>query len=196
MPNWMMNKLTLSGDPGQIQQFVLDTKGDSEELDFEKLLPCPLELMAVTSPVDIVTAEQRQKFIADHPDRQKEGMGYPITPEMSADYIKRFGTNDWYMWCLKNWGCKWPASETRPYLDGCYMFDTAWSPPQELFMNISDRYPLVVFRLEFSDPSMGILGCTEIQNGEVLVATELSPNSVQGKNILEEFGVEPDEEVE
>lgn len=48
----------------------------------------------------------------------------------------KYGSNNWYDWSVDNWGCKWDcdiASYER-YGDSITVrFDSAWSPPVELY---------------------------------------------------------------
>lgn len=191
MPNWCLNNLYLSGDADQIQQFIRDAQGPKEALDFEKMLPCPEELQNTRSPVTIVTAAEREKAITELGDQKFQ---LPITQEMSDDYSARFEADNWYAWCTHHWGCKWSPSDTCLTPEGCYSFDTAWAPPTEFFLNISPRYPNVLFKLEFYEPGMVILGSEEIQNGGMLAQSELSRESTEGRRIMTEFGFDPESE--
>jgi len=70
----------------------------------------------------------------------KDDEGNPI---VGADYDENgnFKMPDWYLWRIKNWGCKWTfgydedrgLKPTRVDNEVTVRFDTAWSPPLGLY---------------------------------------------------------------
>ena len=108
MPNWCNNYVEFSCSR------ELYNKYNMGAFQFENLLPCPQELLERSAPNSEDPEEMRAKY------------GHP----------------DWYDWCVCNWGCKWDIEEATPSLDDSYSsevvsgsigFDTAWSPPIELY---------------------------------------------------------------
>lgn len=60
--------------------------------------------------------------------------------------IKNYGAMDWYQWSLKNWGTKWNSKvlQIEELPEGVELvFDTAWSPPEPIFKELSRLYPRV-----------------------------------------------------
>ena len=64
---------------------------------------------------------------------------------------KYFGFEDWYDWCLSNWGTKWDVGHndqgTRAEIhNGCFTvnFDSAWSPPVAAYEKLEEMGYLVV----------------------------------------------------
>lgn len=47
--------------------------------------------------------------------------------EKSKELIDKYGADNWYEWCLNNWGTKWGCYDNEVD-DGVYTFTTAWSP--------------------------------------------------------------------
>ena len=67
---------------------------------------------------------------------------YPIPAHIYRGPIgeaerEKYGENNWYYWCVANWGTKWDATVndiSREDTNTLWLvFDTAWSPPLALY---------------------------------------------------------------
>lgn len=119
MPNWTFNKITFKGRPQTLQRLASLLKSDESVFDFNKVIPCPAELLK--------------------DDWQNNA-------EKSAENVRNYGYSGWYDWNIAKWGTKWNACHPRMSngaMKGTliYDFDTAWSPPTELIDEIARRYP-------------------------------------------------------
>ena len=140
MPNHVTNILTVNGSQDEL---IIDSLfNEANEIDFNTFAPMPEELKSVSSPVRIVTQEERDAEIAEYERKVANnqptlGATFSITKEMSDDYITRFGNNNWYDWSVTNWGTKWDLCE--PVLsvndNGSITIscETAWAPPIDAF---------------------------------------------------------------
>jgi hypothetical protein len=73
----------------------------------------------------------------------------------------------WYDWCIENWGTKWDVNDTFEDANGNIWFDTAWSTPHELICELSQRYPELIFEVEFADEDLGNnCGLYKFQNAD------------------------------
>lgn len=80
-----------------------------------------------------------------------------------ASNLKRHGSEDWYDWCISNWGTKWGCYETS-YEDGAYTFQTAWSPPNErIFRMLMEDIPSFYYEWE---EEQGYGAIWKAENGE------------------------------
>lgn len=81
--------------------------------------------------------------------------------------IKRYGERDWYEWSIKNWGTKWNAGNT--IIDNeSIEFQTAWSTPIPVFVELSKRLKDVSIIIHYADEDIGSnCGTLEILNGKV-----------------------------
>ena len=87
MPNWIHNRLTVTGEPEALADFVTGAEddevdertGEAVPLDFEQHVPTPAELL--TNP-----------------------LGRPGSPALSPD-----SDDGWCFWRNENWGTKWNA---------------------------------------------------------------------------------------
>ena len=78
---------------------------------------------------------------------------------------------DWYQWRLDNWDTKWDSSEA--FLNErdnslIYTFDTAWSPPMNVYFELSKQYPQATLMVSYDEPGMSFYGMHIIRNGEEL----------------------------
>jgi len=150
VPNWCSNDLYIDGNIGDLAQIVAALAHNGEAISFDGILPTPPELLADTSP-----------------------------PKVDEDELARrkakYGASDWYDWQLRNWGTKWGPHDG--YLEDdsegefgrrlWYRFSTAWAPPIEAFVTISQRWPEVFFTLAYDEPGENFGGYVVIKNGEI-----------------------------
>jgi hypothetical protein len=89
--------------------------------------------------------------------------------QQAIDNIVKYGVKDWYDWCVQNWGTKWDLSVSDIDISPSHLSicsSTAWSPCLEGVVKISEDYPLLHFRVDYSEPGMGFQGYAEIENGD------------------------------
>lgn len=164
MPNWCMNRLSVSGRRAEVQKFNdwLDGLKEDDGL-FNAVLPMRAEVRGVASPARIVSPAEREAWLKqDNP----HGFGAPITQAMHDDYMRRFGADNWYDWAVRHWDTKWDCRmrdvhNRRTYKNGCGMsmvFDTAWAPPSKVAAALSDKFPALKFSLAFDEPGMCLKG--------------------------------------
>lgn len=81
--------------------------------------------------------------------------------------IKRYKARDWYDWSCANWGTKWNACDTVVDFN-VIEFETAWSTPLPVFVELSKRLKDKVITVHYADEDIGSnCGTLEILNGEV-----------------------------
>lgn len=125
MPNWCNNSVTITGNKEQIDKFekFLNEKNGKDWFDF--FAECPEELKSVDSPNNGPSAEK---------------------------LIEKYGHSDWYSWAVDNWGTKWNCDAQDWNRDGdsiSFWFDSAWSPPTNLYEKITnDDYDVEAYYLE------------------------------------------------
>jgi hypothetical protein len=81
---------------------------------------------------------------------------------------------DWYQWRLDNWDTKWDSCEAvlKERMDSLvYSFDTAWSPPMNIYLELSKQYPGATLIVKYDEPGMGFYGVHIIRGGEELSST-------------------------
>ena len=90
----------------------------------------------------------------------------------SADeaLMRKYGSDNWYDWCMKNWGTKWDIEavlEDEGEGQLVYSFDSAWSPPVAWLVKVAKDHPQLGFRLRYDEPAMGFTGMAIARGGKV-----------------------------
>jgi len=117
MPNWCNNTITIQGPTETVKTLWEDATQEGSGL-LNAIKPLPEILKDTTSPTpkDLDTV-QRNAMIA------------------------QTGHDNWYDWCVSNWGCKWDVdTEGLEYTDNgdgtasiAGWFDSPWGPPIEAY---------------------------------------------------------------
>lgn len=82
--------------------------------------------------------------------------------------LKRYGETDWYEWSIKHWGTKWNAGDTVVD-DGSIEFETAWSTPVPVFVELSKHLEDTTIAVDYADEDIGSnCGTLEFFNGQML----------------------------
>ena len=144
MPNWCYNRVEISGEPEEMDEFRELVKSKKSAFDFNEIIPMPKELE------DSVSGSESAK-----PIWQKK---------RSKELIEKYGADNWYRWCVDNWGVKWNVtlSEEQDVQDeGDYLqytFDTAWGPPYEIYNALAKKFPDMSISWFFDEPGMQFAG--------------------------------------
>ena len=160
MPNWITNNLELKGNAEQVAAILEFVKSDEREFDFDKIAPIPKELQGTQAPTNIISQkeyDEQEKRLAKGELTKEEkdcGISRGLTQELSKQYIKKFGADNWYDWQCSNWGTKWNANDVF-ISDNVISFNTAWSTPVHIFSALSEKFPDVEFFIQFADEDFG-----------------------------------------
>lgn len=164
MPNWVTNKVVITGKAERITEIMKFVKGD-RDFDFHKIIPMPGELENTSSPC-------------------------PKNP----DLIAKYGSDNWYDWSCKNWGTKWNSSESsvpRINLKGTritYLFATAWSTPAPVLQKVAETFPDVKIKVWYADEDRGSnVGVYGFANGEIIL-DESYDGLPKGRRLAQRLG--------
>lgn len=110
---------------------------------------------------------------------------------------------NWYDWCVSNWGTKWDLHEVFIGDDTeedsiQFSFDTAWAPPIEAFRHWAEQDGRVTYRLTYMEPGIGFVGW-DSYDGEYFDEDYVEQGQDEERfweMAAEEFGYERDEEPE
>ena len=185
MPNWVRNKVSFEGPSDKIEAMLDSIKsvsgnGNVNYIDFEKIIPMP-ESLKIDSGSLTDTGISLVKYLNGDDTNLKKMLSYPwvinagikTVEELFEEFKKRdnynstieqgkraifnlenYGHNDWYSWSVDNWGTKWNAGETS-YDGGVLEFETAWSTPEPVMIELSDMNPDITFIVEYADEDIG-----------------------------------------
>jgi len=195
MPNWVINKITISGPEDKIQEFeekmIKKVDEDSEEkvFSFHSILPTPEELINTISPnprpeikevIDengnkvevMVYRNTLNEFEIQNAIREGRTPPKPIpcnnaTPEMCDQLLLKYGRTNWYDWQMSSWGTKWDACDPNyDYESKTLDFQTAWCCPEKIISRMAEMFPDLSFDGYFADEDIGSNAGT-IDNGVV-----------------------------
>lgn len=183
MPNWCMNTLTVSGDRSEIKKFREGVKSENSDLSLDKLMPMPKELKGMIPESFLETMRNGKGVLRSLEDSESGGdfaivddYTIPETPEelkLASEKRERlknkYGASSWYEWRLIRWGVKWDikARLSKNYEDKLvYEFDSAWGPPFDWLIVISNKFSKLKFSVKYSDEGVSFEGFAIIENGE------------------------------
>lgn len=209
MPNHISTILTVSGTPRRVETFMDKAKTTEEDgcitpFSFNAFWPCPPELHDVNHPVSIISnAEYKKQQAEKEKEKNSKSVfwtGKSITEQIQAQYIKKYGYDNWYDWQIANWGTKWdcydhgewnvkhdPMDEYSVVAELFYM--TAWSPATEALKHISSQFPDLTFKHEFADEGGGFIGYEIIQNGESIEQCDYNWESEEAASLRQKLGM-------
>ena len=186
MPNHVKNRLTIIAEPERLQEILEQLKQDEHGLgsiDFDKILPMPLELNVECSSRSRKALEF-YKLYAKHERDADPAFRDKIIKEYQADQammdfgkqlyenVQKHGAADWYDWSVTNWGTKWNSYgyDDAPRYEGGneIAFNTAWSCPEPVVKRLSQMFPDIQFQHRWADEDIGQnVGEVLYQDGEV-----------------------------
>ena len=85
------------------------------------------------------------------------------TGNLGAKEMAVYGRDNWYDWCIENWGTKWNAYDYKPDVDyseeyaqsGVLKFWTAWDAPHPVVKKLSEIFSDIEFVHEWADEDLG-----------------------------------------
>ena len=109
---------------------------------------------------------------------------------------EKYGEKNWYDWSIANWDTKWNANETIVN-DNSIDFQTAWSHPEKVIIQLSKLLPKVILQVQYADEDIGS-NCGEyrILNGEILSQKVFASEDNARKFANDLWGFEEEEESE
>ena len=159
MPNWVQSYIEFEGTQSNIDKVFdkirsLNNNDRDNIFDFDRLIPMPKALNIESGsrsnlaysyymlsvydsiPNDSYTDEQTVRIRIENEDEESRTELFNLGKQIK-DNIDRYGTADWYSWCIDNWGTKWSACDA--VRDGSTMFfRTAWSWPEPIINKLAE----------------------------------------------------------
>lgn len=131
------------------------TRADKTErfVDFERIIPTP-------------DGYENEGCSHNHPFENLFGSAFDLDPKIDEHPLC------WYPWNIEHWGTKWNAydSQITEFDTDTWevRFDTAWSHPGPVVMELSKRFPKELIYVKFADEDLGNnVGAYVIQDGKM-----------------------------
>ena len=185
MPNHVVNRLTVSGDPEIVKELLSNVKDDNTgigSIDFNKIIPMPESLRIESGSNSVRGLKAYSEFIGEYAPDVAENVDSIdcIPPESEAAFLRahpditpiqwelgktafanqvRFGAPTWYEWSIKNWSTKWNAYDCRfrgnTGDNPELFFLTAWNAPYRVIKKLAEQYLGLRFVHEWADECIG-----------------------------------------
>lgn len=185
MPNWCFNHVEVTAPNLQRMQEFIDFcskphialwDGEKEETGVFWNFASPTDLNTYFG----ISAEE-------HPYEKSDDIMTNVLNSLTYD-------NDSYSWNVRNWGTKWDIDPVfdniQEISDGTaflnWNFDTAWSPPLEIYSLMAETFPDFEFEIEYFEPGLDFAGGLTLKNGEI--ETELHIQSPTHEDYLTKLG--------
>lgn len=181
MPNHVENTLKVSGKPVELKEFQIFAQKGHEVFSIQNLFPMPKELEETQSPPEITKGIEYiralKQWNIDKAAKPGIVSGKPLTQKMSDELIDKYGANNWYDWAIENWGTKWGSYDSHIEKKGKtyikYFFLSAWNPPTNALIKISENYPNLIFELKYIEEGNGIKGKLSIHGGQMEILQDI-----------------------
>lgn len=217
MPNWCTQivKLTAKNDVAkkQIHTFIdkhivknktADWRGSFFDIDNNSLIPIPEGIEKLKQMGQILQGDDGS--IKTNPNYSKEA-----EEAQRKKNLKEYGYDDWYHFCLDNWGSKWgfcspefvneynepleSISDIHDSLDknGYLEFKaySAWSSPLGLMQKICELYPDIEFRGEWGEEQVteyyGVITYDKENGGKQVTKDDMDVD--EAYNMLDRLGL-------
>ena len=179
MPNHVLNLLSFQGDPEAIEKMKQEIQNEEEgpgSIDFNKLIPMPLELAIESGSRTHDGIKLYNDFLEIYRLGKGEDIDLLTIPEESeraflkqrgdipeatwklgraaCRNIQQYGCPTWYEWCNRHWDTKWNAYDFARSQD-VLGFNTAWSAPHPVILKLSERYPEIAITHSWADEDIG-----------------------------------------
>lgn len=169
MPNWSFNRLSVHAEDENeraevqrlrnfIKRVVTDEKGTQVEIpfSFQNVIPMPAELEGTRAPVEDPNSDENKALRA------------------------KYGYDNWYDWRWEHWGTKWDACdaeiEESDDSDLSISFDTAWSFPTPVVVELSKLFPTLTFCYDANEEGGLYDFVVNFKNGEVVYYADWEEN--------------------
>ena len=166
MPNWVSNSVRVTGDKEELKRFA-EQAGRSYTRKYQDIEGKWYEAESNNEHLSFWNFVRPDNSILDEywgSERQ----------DLSLEERLRHKTNHWYDWNVRNWGCKWDASDVYfEDWDGelAYDFETPWSYPEDVLVAMVAQYPTLTFSIRFLE-EQGWGGEALGMNGEFSITDE------------------------
>ena len=185
MPNWVINRVTVSGKESNIKKFAdkclnKEVGGDFVPFSLDRVIRMPKSLNIES----LSRAKWGMEYLLADDEKKAEMMRGVRKPMTKRDYnktlslgrkalknVEKYGFPTWYEWRLKNWGTKWDVSDCDAEISPTSVlinFQTAWSTPFVALQTMSKKFKVDVC-VEYADEDLGSnCGVYNLSNGELV----------------------------
>jgi len=106
--------------------------------------------------------------------RTVEGKVVAIPQDELVTWLDEHGCSNGHDWRTNNWGSKWDVEapfdlrQWNPRQPFEFEFESAWGPPRNAILKLSELFPSFAISLEYTEPGCGFAGWLEMQGGALM----------------------------
>jgi hypothetical protein len=174
MANWCNNELSIKGNKQAMNEFLTMLNFDPKtNFSMGKIYPIPAEISQTDSPADFRPVKQIQVNMKNGKTKMVDVDEYNRTKKEFNSYCTKlkeeYGDDNWYDWCVNNWGCKWDIEDLVIIVQNDeelrIKYETPWSPNCQFIEYLRSEFPDIYFDLKYYESGVGFSGqCTLSQN--------------------------------
>ena len=160
MPNWVKTKLHIFNVTDEDFQKIVDTYTTENEYQGRKL--------------------DFEKIIPMPENIYRGNIG----PDEQAKY----GENNWYDWCIKNWGTKWNSCYNYiDFADHSFEFETAWTFAEPVVTQLSQQTGHSIIA-KYADEDFGCnCGVVMCEKDGSIYSEDIGENTDEAWDLVEEL---------
>ncbi len=193
MPNWINNLVRPVNDAAKefTKKYIVNEEG---LFCFGNLVPVPDILSKTKAPSRVVTPEKLQAFKDEHQqsvhcEYEQKGLLYTLDEDGDVEdavctfdcviYLEdMYGCDNWYDFCVQNWGTKWEADNDPDAYDDdgepeVYDFNTAWDPPWNFMATLAKQCPEGIWEWRCLAEGWDEELLVKLQDGDVIITKHL-----------------------
>jgi hypothetical protein len=161
MPNWVSNRITITGEQGDIDNFADHIDKRPRMVDKKEWVDNKFSFHSFIEPHESITYEEYHSV-------------------NGFENGKKVGDTqgNWYNWNNSNWDTKWDAGETVVVRTSpttiVVEFNTAWSPPMPVYEEMISQFSKLNFRIWWEEET-GFGARYESDNGTLLETQQWGP---------------------
>lgn len=164
MPNWSFNSLSINGNNKDIVRFYKENSNITDEkknrhLDFYKSVPIPKEKEKDWYDWNCKNLGTKWNIYESSFFKKTDVFNGKLS--ILRKILIKNSNND--IECFMNF-----MKEIHTVDTYIYNFDTAWSPPYQWLFTVSQKYPKIIFKIEFDIEGYDESGILVVQNGDVI----------------------------
>lgn len=185
MPNYVTNKITIIHHSESNDHIIKSCLDENGSFDFDRIIPIDKKFKGFNPSHEIIVRAKNAMGIALNPsissicslekDRRIEACFTSARKEdidgiiKAIELFKKTGCFYWREARLSKWGTEHNAFNTRiSNRNNKIFFDTAWSHPRPIYIELSKKNPCTLFKIEYASEDLGYnCGKIFIENGKI-----------------------------
>lgn len=149
MPNWVYNNLIIQSDNAEALASLKEKVGATVQVP-------GFDYQTDENGKFVLDDDGKMLTVPTHHTTEEPVFSFWNIVRPSSEEVEAYGNQGWYDWNIENWGTKWDVSGDVEVIEDakdCWnlSFQTAWAPPHEALVALSEQHPEVSIRNEWRE---------------------------------------------